>query len=310
MSESPEARGYAAFVEHGLNRAGARRSKPGGLPGARFVGGWADGMTQQEATDEAQRRWMGLTDEQKNGWAYRAGAGTLAPVEVAAFKASQDPSPTPSPTPKPVSKPSASLPFVGPPRPRDAQAKVPGVTRPAPAGLSPIGVKEWNARNAAVSAAPDGSRVIGDNEAGAMQAATGRRINTITGLPFGHLPGDALPAGADAAMKERAAQSVKRAEVASSKAAMVPAVRPTPAASVVKAPEPMSNGVFDSDRRIEAKRAEMQAADARFMAGSNDGLRVKNPGEFKTLQPDGTLGGPVVRKTAGVPSRLPFARRG
>lgn len=55
--------------------------------------------------------------------------------------------------------------------------------------------------------APTGQPIMGDAPRG---------VNRLTGLPFGHLPGDALPnrfAG-DAAMKERAAASVERQKTA------------------------------------------------------------------------------------------------
>lgn len=44
---------------------------------------------------------------------------------------------------------------------------------------------------------------------------TSRRVNPLTGLPFGHMPGDSLPSGADATMKGRAMDSTVRQDFGS-----------------------------------------------------------------------------------------------
>jgi hypothetical protein len=46
-----------------------------------------------------------------------------------------------------------------------------------------------------------------------------RRVNSLTGLPMGYMPGDALPTGADSAMKGRAMDSIARQSFATPTAA-------------------------------------------------------------------------------------------
>ena len=69
---------------------------------------------------------------------------------------------------------------------------------------------------------------MGDTEADAAGAATGRRINTLTGLPFGHDVGAALPAGADAAMRARGEASVMRQKSAVAAPVIAANLRPLP----------------------------------------------------------------------------------
>ena len=62
---------------------------------------------------------------------------------------------------------------------------------------------------------PTGRRVMGDSAAKLAGELIGQRVNPLTGLPFGYRPGDALPAGADRDMNERAKMSVARRDAAS-----------------------------------------------------------------------------------------------
>lgn len=88
--------------------------------------------------------------------------------------------------------------------------------------VSALAAGELQRRRAAVVATPDGHRVIGDVDASKASGAIGSRVSPTTGLPSGYMPGDALPTGADQAMKDRAAASVTRQTVNESKAAMQP----------------------------------------------------------------------------------------
>jgi hypothetical protein len=135
---------------------------------------------------------------------------------------------------------------------------------------------------------------MGDVDAGKASASIGTRVNVATGMPFGYVPGAALPADADAAMKQRAADSVARQKAAVG-TPMFEGGKPIPkAVAVDETPKPMDNSMFASDRRIEAGQRSAAAADAKFMAGSNDGLRAVGPKK------------PLDELVRG---RIPFARR-
>ncbi|MCB1134014.1 MAG: hypothetical protein KDN05_23040, partial [Verrucomicrobiae bacterium] len=69
--------------------------------------------------------------------------------------------------------------------------------------LSPLAQGEIAKRKAAVGGTPTGRMAISDKDAATASRGTGTRVNPITGLPFGHMPGDSLPVGADPAMLNR-----------------------------------------------------------------------------------------------------------
>lgn len=103
-----------------------------------------------------------------------------------------------------------------------------------PSKLSPLAQGELAKRKAAVGGTPAGKAVLNVGDTTIAASKTGGSVNRLTGLPVGWQPGDALPGGADAGMAERAAQSAKRQEVATSKAAYAgPGV---PKATIAPAP--------------------------------------------------------------------------
>jgi len=72
--------------------------------------------------------------------------------------------------------------------------------------------------------APTGATVLPKPGKGLDSAVTDtngtlRRVNSLTGLPMGYMPGDALPTGADSAMKGRAMDSIARQSFATPTAA-------------------------------------------------------------------------------------------
>jgi hypothetical protein len=141
----------------------------------------------------------------------------------------------------------------------------------------------------------DGQRVLGDVDAGKASASIGTRVNVATGMPFGYVPGAALPADADAAMKQRAADSVARQRSATGTPMFEGGIAIPKAVAVSETPKPMDTSMFASDRRIEAGRKQFLANEARVAAGSNDGLRAVGPKK------------PLDELVRG---RIPFARRG
>lgn len=292
MSDVIEARGKAAFFKAGLDRLGARTGLPKGKPGMLYRDGWAKNLTQGQTEGEMERRWNALPPEQKNQWASRGGAESFSPSEVAGYASQMGMVPGGE-----ASKPAA--PAVNTNMPLDDRARA-----------NPQVAAAYAAKRAAVpsnrQAAPVAPVVVRPaiNTEGKV---AGQRVNPVTGLPFGYRPGDALPAAADTGMKQRAAESVTRQTIAAQTA--IPRVIPVsePVVPVSVKPEPMANGVFDSDKRIAAKREAFLADEARAASGSNDGLRavgVKKPlGELVNGTPDAPAMTPKPK------SRLPFARR-
>lgn len=348
MSDVIEARGKAAFFKAGLDRLGARTGLPKGKPGMLYREGWAKNLTQGQTEGEMERRWNALPPEEKNQWASRGGAESFAPSEVAAYAsqmgmvpgaaAAQAPAPAVNPgmslddkaraNPKVAAAYAAKRAAV--PSNRQAAPVVPGAVRPAinteGKVAGPMAQAEQARRMGALNAAPDGRPVISDEAARTAAAATGRRVNPLTGLPFGYRPGDALPAAADAGMKQRAAESVTRQTVAAQTAIprAIPVSEPVVPGSSKPDPFP-GTGMFDSDNRIAAKRAAFLADEARAAGGSDEGLRAVGPkkplGELVAgYRPpleenkDGSLIPRAVEVATPAPvqkpkSRLPFARR-
>lgn len=330
MSDVIEARGKAAFFKAGLDRLGARTGLPKGKPGMLYREGWAKNLTQGQTEGEMERRWNALPPEQKNQWASRGGAESFAPAEIEGYARQMGMVPGGS------AAPAAPAPAVNPDMPLDDRARAnpqvaaayaakraavpsnrpaapvaPGVVRPAinteGKVAGPLAQAEQARRTGALNAAPNGRPVISDEAARTASTATGQRVNPVTGMPFGYRPGDALPAAADTGMKQRASESMTRQTIAAQTAIprAIPVSEPVVPGSVK--PEPMANGVFDSDKRIAAKREAFLADEARAAGGSNEGLRavgVKKPlGELVNGTPD------VPAMTPKPKSRLPFARR-
>jgi len=138
------------------------------------------------------------------------------------------------------------LPATAPPAATPVVAQsVPDVTPRSQSDDQPVGglaARELAARKAAMESSPTGGRVMEydrrevsvKNPDGTTGTATGRffptvqdgdvkqKVNPLTGLPFGHQAGDALPSGADAAMQERGVQSQRRMDIEQSREALKP----------------------------------------------------------------------------------------
>lgn len=327
MSDVIEARGKAAFFKAGLDRLGARTGLPKGKPGMLYREGWAKNLTQGHTEGEMERRWNALPPEQKNKWASRGGVESFAPSEMVGYASQMGMVPGEAKPAAPAvntnmplddrarANPQVAAAYAAKraavPSNRPASPVAPGVVRPAinteGKVAGPLAQAEQARRTGALNAAPNGRPVISDEAARTASTATGQRVNPVTGMPFGYRPGDALPAAADTGMKQRAAESVTRQTIAAQTAIprAIPVSEPMVPGSVK--PEPMANGVFDSDNRIAAKRAAFLADEARAAGGSDEGLRavgVKKPlGELVNGTPDAPAMTPKPK------SRLPFARR-
>jgi hypothetical protein len=234
----PEAQGKAAALSSYLAQGGTPFRNSG-----RFKKGPMKGKNVDEATADFERKWAASPDALKQKYADRSSGRTtdLAPSERKGFETAPvssgvkitAPKTALTPAPRaPMQTPGVSATVQGPPSPATqtalARRTQPPATPLTPAysgprtGLSPLAQGELAKREAAVTATPTGKPVMSEAAAANESVATGGRVNSLTGLPMGYQPGDTLPNGADAAMATRAAQSVKRQEVATSKAAMAP----------------------------------------------------------------------------------------
>lgn len=179
-------------------------------------------------------------------------------------------------TAKPVAPAFGAIPG-GAPNENVSDDRMAKIAQPAQAGVSGTpgvagvaGITPSPNREIAI----DGSRNLGDAEAGALEQQTGQRINTITGLPFGYTAGQALPAGADQGMKDRAAASVARQTAASAGAAKT--AQPKPLIPGITKPTPTPGGPsleegWARDQRIADRK---MVADKVFNGGSNAGLKA------------------------------------
>lgn len=118
-----------------------------------------------------------------------------------------------------------AMPYTLPDARRDDEARIKSMTsgtevaatpataampeKPVTPGLSPLAQREIAKRQAAVDATPTG-RII--------NPAPPAGINRLTGLPMGYQPGDKQEVGGPVIDQKLAAESVKRQEIASSKA--------------------------------------------------------------------------------------------
>ncbi len=104
---------------------------------------------------------------------------------------------------------------IAPPAPASA-APIPSVAAPvAPPQSSPVRKPAIPSSTPAMQPTPTGATVLpkpgkGLDSAVADTNGAMRRVNSLTGLPMGYNPGDALPSGADNAMKGRAMDSIAR----------------------------------------------------------------------------------------------------
>lgn len=81
--EPQYASGFGEALSAFLSQGGSRRKDK---RGNRFMEGRLKGMTLDQATEKAKRMWAGASDAVKEKYAQRAGAGRLAPSEMAAFQ--------------------------------------------------------------------------------------------------------------------------------------------------------------------------------------------------------------------------------
>ena len=169
-------------------------------------------------------------------------------------------------------------------RPEDVVSELKPVSTPSPA-ISPTPPLPSTAGR---EIAFDGRRNLGDDEAAAAGKAIGTKVNPATGLPFGYLPGNAIPAGADQGMKDRAAASVSRQQAASFKAMTSPQpAAPKPQIPALTRPDP-TQAVRDSIpggpsleegwAKDRANQANYDATQKRIAANGNGGLQFKNNG--------------------------------
>ena len=101
--------------------------------------------------------------------------------------------------------------------PASAAAPIPSVTPPVATAPQPSPVRKpaIPSSTPAMQPAPTGATILpkpgkGLDSAVADTNGAMRRVNSLTGLPMGYNPGDALPSGADNAMKGRAMDSIAR----------------------------------------------------------------------------------------------------
>lgn len=213
-TEIPEARGFAAALErHLANGGGMRKSGFDRKAGNVFTKGKARGLTVEEATRQARDMWDKAPGSVRDKYSRRAGAGLLAPSERRAMMSPTDavkPVPgdraangrafraelglPPEATPAPQYGATAMVPDKAKvastdraPNPGLAAAAVPklpagaGVTR-SPQGLAGLEKPKL----------PPGAGVTLD-PAGLSGQPKQRRINPLTGKPFGWLPSDDAP---------------------------------------------------------------------------------------------------------------------
>ena len=210
---TPEERAKVSqMVAEGGDYATAFVGVPGTVPTEAFqdMGMRAAAAYDRMQQDNATPHLAGVRDEKAA--ADKAAADRQAAAKVAEVKAMQekqvkderarlglaDPAPAPSPvaaTPAPAPAPTAPIQPMGPP----ASAKTP-----------------------ATPAAPYGQPVIG---------GSAPKVNRLTGLPFGYLPGDSTE-GMDAAMKERADASTARMNSVAPPPRAIPVVTPARPPSV------------------------------------------------------------------------------
>ncbi len=169
-----------------------------------------------------------------------------------------------------------------------AKARPPQTSRPAPTQTIPASP---SIQPPIANRVPDGQQVIprpADVNGRRMDPAiagdasgTKVRINSLTGLPFGFNPGDALPASADPAMQGRAAASQNRmqANQANAPARVAPPVAPpsmprgpasqaAPTGSALDDP----NNAFSSESyaRTAAAKAKGEAREKRIAGAKNE----------------------------------------
>jgi hypothetical protein len=266
--EMPRSRGLSEFMESRLSGSvGVEMNKR--TKGWVYTSGRYKGKSPEQAQEEIRREWASMGDMGRRGWEQRAygtqgpmereAGRAVAPVAAVAAPAAGDAVETP-PAPAVDNRPTdekvrsrpevaaayeakspgfaartggkkAAEPVIALPRARqvdDGAARVPARVEVRPP------VRDFRGEALAKMPAPDGRRVMGDGEAGAVGKATGVRVNPLTGLPFGHRVGEALPAGSDESMLARADASVMRQRKATAAAAPKPAIaadlRPSPEA--------------------------------------------------------------------------------
>lgn len=303
----PEARGFAAALETYLSRGGGTRSDgKRRKAGFRYTEGPIKGLTIEQATQKARELWAKAPESVRSKYANRDSR-----LLTRSERLIQGISPAPSGAPAGTAgqAPSTVAPAAPPvdtavPSPADPASIVPGLTRPAPpAADSPqpekpvdwqgIGVAERPPAPDAPSflAAPSRSQAIA---AGAVEG--GKRINKLTGKPFGWIP--------DAGVGEAPAPPDDKSRYAGPRTSYVPGYGMVPKAEAV--PEgPVSYEDYDKIRgsleNIDPASPEASAARGR-MRTFEEQARAREVAEMKakreaSLRPTPVRLG-VVRPTA------------
>jgi hypothetical protein len=287
----PEARGKAAAISRLLSQ--------GGTPfkmSQRYKKGKFKGLTVDEATARAEAMWESSPDALKQRYADRTSGPTtdLAPSERIATPAPPRAAAVapPAVTQRPMQLPGGSNITQGPPSPETSAALARRAQAPAAAvapsyngartDISPLAQREVAKRQAAVAATPTGAPVMSEKGAALSSVATGGTVNRLTGLSVGFQPGDKLPNGADTAMATRAAESLKRQEVATSKAAIAPpAPRPVPSVAPARPPTYLSQSQINRPQTVTTGVEARAAAEMRRQAGINANPSTVNPDDPK-----------------------------
>ena len=182
------------------------------------------GDLETAAADEAiAQRDKGVEAARQSAYAQSEQARVAEKNRIAAEKAG-------------VSIPGTNAPVATPPqapaRAPQAPAPITVATRPPMSPARPMALlPDPTVQGITRPEAPTGKAVMTRPERDTARSQIKGRVNRLTGLPGGYLPGDALPQGADATMQQRANDSTTRQSINTS-AAMppraVPVTRPTP----------------------------------------------------------------------------------
>lgn len=301
----PEARGKAEAMSSFLSLGGTIG------PDGRYTEGKLKGKTTGQAIQEFERLWSSVGGKIKDKYALRnAPENALAPSEMAGFQhggGMNEPyhagGANPVAVPKPVAaplpiqdEPGISNRYQGPPRPGiqphiEARSRAVPYQTVAPKGDS-LADQEIAKRHQAVANTPTGAPVLTGSDADSAGGNLGVRVNRLTGLPFGWNPGDPLPEGADAGMQQRAADSLKRQQVASSQARLAgdfrskpePAPKADPVSDYEKARTAYHTGADKYNRSTAAKMDSIYSGASELDQAKIVGNSLKRAGALNRSQ--------------------------
>jgi hypothetical protein len=243
MTIIPEGRGKAEAARTFFATGGTRVSRGGSRdPGFLYTKGVLKGMTQEQAEAEFERRWAGASGAVKDNYAGMASPeSVLAPSEMAQYRGPKPTAPKTPATPPPA---GATTPRPAAPAPRDISNE-PGVSGMIQGPPTPAVSAELANRPTTGPPAP---------------AYAGPKINSLTGLPAGYMPGDPLPPNASQEMQKAAADhSAKVKQTDPSMSYAGPAAAPAPAPAPPSR-EPFSRSDGYKPRSDAEDRQRAQAA--------------------------------------------------